>query len=449
MKTIHISKMSSSMKTILPLLLAFILLTSCNIFSPNKPFNRGDGTEENPYHIATAGQMQRIEQEENLDKHFIQVKDIDASETSEFNDGKGFLPIGDIDSPFLGSYNGNGFKISELKLWIIDRQNSGLFGYAKNSRIENVTVSTSFDSICDFEKTWRKTKEQSILGDESSNNLTVENIPGAGWLVGYNDGGTIRNSTATGRFVAEVTYLGGLVGYNTGLIENSHYEGHATGLSSNGGLVGYNTGQIRNSHATGCVSSSRTVGGLAGFNFGGQISNSYAISRVSGSRAAGLVALQENGQIQDSYSSGEIMGTGDVSGGLVAINHGKIENSYSLSEFSESSESDNVGGIAGINKADGTITTSYSAGKLISEPGSTIGGISGLNEGVIESSYWDVTATEINTGTGSGNADGTTGLTTGQMTGPSAQENMPEFDWMNIWATTPDEYPILRWQQEN
>lgn len=430
------------------IILCCFILTSCNIFDSDTLFDGGIGTEKNPYQIATAEQLQQIGEEENLNKHYIQVKDIDASGTSEFNDGMGLLPIGTIGSPFMGSYNGNGFKISDLKLWIIDRQNSGLFGYVKNSLIENVTLVKSFDSNCGFEKTVRRANEQSILLDKSFNTFTGEDIQGAGSLVGYNDGGTIRNSTTTGRFAAEVTYLGGLVGYNTGLIENSYYTGHVSGLNSTGGLVGYNTGQIHDSHATGCASAAGTAGGLVGFNFG-QISNSSASSRIWGLRIGGLVAVHQEGQIHASYASGESLGYGSASGGLIAVNSSQIKDSYSLTNYDKSSEAKNIGGIAGINEADGTITTSYSAGKLTSEPGSTIGGISGLNEGLIESSYWDETATGVNTGAGAGNADGTVSLTTGQITGPSARENMPEFDWENAWTTTPDGYPVLRWQEED
>jgi hypothetical protein len=34
------------------------------------------------------------------------------------------------------------------------------------------------------------------------------------------------------------------------------------------------------------------------------------------------------------------------------------------------------------------------------------------------------------------------------MTGDAARENMPGFDWGNVWTTSPDGYPILRWQLE-
>ena len=81
----------------------------------------------------------------------------------------------------------------------------------------------------------------------------------AGGLVGYtddgtvNDGGTIRNSYATGNVSARAnvsggfSYAGGLVGLNVATLENSFALGDvsATGSYRNaGGLVGYNNGTI-------------------------------------------------------------------------------------------------------------------------------------------------------------------------------------------------------------
>src|SRR6056297_2901903 len=121
------------------LILCCFFLASCDIFDSGKTFDGGTGTIESPYQIATAEQLQRIAEDENLDKSFIQVKDINASETAEYNDGKGFLPIGSIGSPFRGSYNGNGYTISNIKL-NFSVPNVGLFGYIKAGRIENIQI---------------------------------------------------------------------------------------------------------------------------------------------------------------------------------------------------------------------------------------------------------------------------------------------------------------------
>ncbi|WP_234568215.1 GLUG motif-containing protein [Rhodohalobacter sp. 614A] len=431
--------------------LLFFLFLSC-ISNSDSQFEGGLGTEENPYQVASAEQLQRIGDEENLDKHFIQVKDIDATETSDFNDGKGFLPIGNIGNPFRGSYNGNDFTISGLVL-DYNEPHMGLFGYVKNSLIENIVLINSDDTNCSFEKLRTKALKQTGNMNASYDvNILNDDIGAAGWLVGYNDEGTIRSSSSTGYFSGEgIRFVGGLVGYNTGLIENSHTTSHSSSLDAiTGGFVGGNTGLIRDSYATGCAASSGTAGGFVGYNDGGEILNSYATGDTfANSITGGLVAFNlAGGKIKASFSSGKMMGVGSAAGGLAGINHGKIEDSYTIKNFSEFTQATEVGGIVGINKTDGTIITSYSAGKLASEPGSTIGGVAGLNEGVIESSYWDMTATGVNIGAGYGNADGMMGLPTDQLIGPTAQENMSGFDWLNVWTITSDGYPVLRWQEE-
>lgn len=423
-------------------------LVSCDIFDSGKPFGGGKGTVENPYQISTAKQLQQIGEEENLGKHFIQVKDIDASESAEFNDGKGFLPIGNIGSPFRGSYNGNGYTISNIKL-SFSVSNVGLFGYVKAGIIENVQIVQSEVPNCSNQKILTNSSLQSSSVEKADDIIIIiDDIESAGLLVGFNDDGSvIRNSSATGRLSIERNHVGGLVGYNSGFIDQSYSDVSINGFRYAGILAGGNTGEIINSGASGCVSTPGIAGGLTAYNTF-TISNSYATGNVLGTTAGGLVAYNLFGSIIASYSSGEISGSGNSSGGIAAINLAEIINSYSLIEFSESTESENIGGIAGINGENASIVTSYSAGKLTSAPVSTIGGISGLNEGLIESSYWDMTATGVNNGTGSGNADGTTGLTSEQITGPTAQENMPGFDWLNVWKTTSDGYPILRWQNE-
>lgn len=49
--------------------------------------------------------------------------------------------IGDDDNPFTGSFNGNGFTISNLKITSKTANYIGLFGYVEGGTIYNVTLS--------------------------------------------------------------------------------------------------------------------------------------------------------------------------------------------------------------------------------------------------------------------------------------------------------------------
>jgi hypothetical protein len=75
----------------------------------------GAGTEADPYQITNVDQLQ--EANSYLTSSYVLMNDIDASETSTWNlSGTtylGFLPIG-TSSPFLGSFDGGGYKITGL-----------------------------------------------------------------------------------------------------------------------------------------------------------------------------------------------------------------------------------------------------------------------------------------------------------------------------------------------
>ena len=122
----------------------------------------------------------------------------------------------------------------------------------------------------------------------------------AGGLVGDNEG-TILNSYATAAITAEgsvFVHAGGLTGYNSGgTIRNSYATGDATATGTGsgnvfaGGLVGDNEGTILNSYATGNATATATgsgnvfAGGLVGENFDGTIRNSYFNSQTTGQTA--------------------------------------------------------------------------------------------------------------------------------------------------------------------
>ena len=130
---------------------------------------------------------------------------------------------------------------------------------------------------------------------------------------------------------AEGTDVGGLVGWNRGVVTGSYAAGRVVGDDFVGGLVGWNVGVIAASYATGRVTGDLTVGGLVGANFGGAVIASYATGRVAGrSGVGGLVGLLFGGTVDASYATGRATGPGNV-GGLVGSTGsagGDVLNSY-------------------------------------------------------------------------------------------------------------------------
>jgi len=90
-----------------------------------------------------------------------------------------------------------------------------------------------------------------------------------------------------------------------------------------------------------------------------------------------------------------------------------INNSYATGAVTGGANSE-VGGFIGEN--DSTIENSYSTGAVTSGTGSFVGGFDGAGgEFTFTDCYWDTTTSGTDQGTGGGNIDGITGLTTEQL----------------------------------
>jgi hypothetical protein len=187
------------------------------------------------------------------------------------------------------------------------------------------------------------------------------------------------------------------------------------------------------------ITGNDNVGGLVGRNFNGIVTESYATGDVSGNlRVGGLIGFNADGTIRESYATGDVSGTADV-GGLVGLNDVTVERSYATGDVSGI----RVGGIVGTNDG-GTVRESYATGDV--SGADDMGGLVGRNfNGTVSQSYWDKQST------GQSTSDGGTGLTTSEMTGSAATNNMIGFDFTSTWetVTNPDDYPILAFQTQD
>lgn len=105
-------------------------------------FAGGNGTEENPYQVATAEQLNAVRYD--LSAHYIQINDIDLSGYSSWE------PIGNANDVFSGSYNGQNYEINNMSIIVEnnadnmiynDRLSLGLFGELdRHCRIENIKL---------------------------------------------------------------------------------------------------------------------------------------------------------------------------------------------------------------------------------------------------------------------------------------------------------------------
>jgi hypothetical protein len=349
----------------------------------------GDGSESNPYEISNVSELQAME--DDLDANYELVNDIDASQTAQFNDGAGFDPVGgpgfdeNTPPPFTGTFDGNNNTITGLTVTRPDEEYVGLFGgTGSDATLTNVTLA----------------------------NVTVTGGDNVGGLVGRNNRGNITTVQATGSVNGTGGNVGGLVGGNFGTLTHTSASGSVAGTNPVGGLVGLNGGGIQNATASGDVTGSQFVGGLVGDNFG-------------------------DGSIQTATASGSVIGENDV-GGFVGVNKGLIQNATVSGSVTGKFD---VGGVVGSNSGfsgGGIIRDTFAVGAVSGD--SNVGGVVGdnLNNGTVEQSYFDTQATGQTTSDGS-----VTGLTTAEMQGQAAAENMDGFDFENTWTTT-SEYPALR-----
>lgn len=197
-------------------------------------FPGGAGTEDNPYHISTAAELNGIR---HFDYHFIQTANIDLG-VAPWNEGEGWVPIGsDANNPFRGSYNGDNYYISGLTINRPEGTYQALFGSFAGQVIENVGL-----------------RDVDITGRMMVAGL-IGNISGAS---------TVRYCYVSGNILSttSLAYIGGLVAYQSGAGSNLHdcytnvnvVTTTEAGNQYAGGVISYlYNGQARRCYAAGSV----------------------------------------------------------------------------------------------------------------------------------------------------------------------------------------------------
>ena len=149
------------------------------------------------------------------------------------------------------------------------------------------------------------------------------------------------------------------------------------------------------------------TGLFRGTGVGGTINRMRLVSvKVTGSGYVGGLVGRNEGTITASYTTGRVTSNLGSIGGLVGSNEGTITASYATGSVTGGSY---VGGLVGRNFG-GTITASYATGRVTGSS-SYVGGLVGSNEGTITASY----ATGSVTSNG-GDAGGLVGNNVGTIT---------------------------------
>jgi hypothetical protein len=312
------------------------------MFGYNWSENPGDGSEANPYQISEPNHLIAINDLDTTGIHFVLMNDIDLDPNLPGNQIFNRAVIAS-QVAFEGTFDGQGYAIRNLQ--IIDETEGvsfiGLFGkigpdgFVKNFSIKDYDIRVKIS--------W--------------------NLGFAGSLAGQNLGivfNCISNGTA-GPVVEGKPFqclIAGLVGingnykYNTsseddnrGLIANSGSHSNLTTLYGGAGLVSYNFGSIyqcySQSHISdGVLSSMDSNGGLIGIN-SGVVNQSFSNNIMETESNSGLIGYN-NGIVRNCYALGVMAETqyGGLAAGLVAANYdyegnkgARIENCYSACQL--------------------------------------------------------------------------------------------------------------------
>ena len=278
---------------------------------------------------------------------------------TEMTTGAGFTPISYSKGTFRGNFNGKGHTISNIYINAAedDEKAKGLFGYAYDAYIGNLTITGKINS------NWHT---GGMIGEAWGS--TIENCQNKVDIIGYNMVGGIAGTSAKkiekckNYGTLEITGndygyggAGGIIGVSSGEeteINNCINYGKITGLHNSGGILATARCDvtIRDCKNLGMISISgnnKVVGGIVAWksNKTLEIINSENKGNIKGTRECGGIIGSASGAGWDSildtyiyncYNTGKIQ-TDNIAGGIIgqqgttaAQNHVYINNSYNL-----------------------------------------------------------------------------------------------------------------------
>ncbi len=301
-------------------------------WAQTKP-SSGNGEVDSPYIITTAEELKWFRDEVDRGRHNICAKIADnvevidmstvchAADKSQNLEEKSWVPIGNSNEKYQGTFDGNNKTITNLYI-NASQLNVGLFGCTYEGTIKNLT----------FE----------YANVTNTNNYVGVLVGKAFW------GSTLQNIKIS----------------NTCQIKGGNYTG---------GIAGYLDGNAYNCVNCATVQGIKYIGGLCGF---------YSISRTGNSMTAcanygnvtasslgvgGLVGYFDSGTIQDCANYGDVKGTDRIAGMAGSVNNGKIQNVFSYGNISVTNKTQNVGMAFGYSYSGATegMVAYYSGAKLI------------------------------------------------------------------------------------
>jgi hypothetical protein len=244
------------------------------------PFAGGNGSVIDPFRITNVNQLQSVNS--YLGYNFILMNDINASETSTWNAGAGFVPLGNATTKFTGNFNGQNFTIDSLYIYLDHTWYAGLFGYIDSgSEVSNINLANANITGYVLAGGLVAKNAGSIYNCGTSGQITGSNTTGG--FVGTNDWNADISNCYSTMNVTTDEYAGGFVAVNYGSIDNCYSNGFANCGINNyaGGFVSLNATDITNCYSIGTATGGENVGGFAGSS-DGTLTSCYWDTETSG-----------------------------------------------------------------------------------------------------------------------------------------------------------------------
>ena len=307
----------------------------------------------------------------------------------------GFIQIGNSsDKPFDGVFNGKGHTIKNVDMSsysvysstedkCVARSTMGFIGY-NDGIIKNLNISKTEGTSNSILKICSNIDTAILVG---TNNGTIENcnvdiknetynydkITKFG-TIACNNAGLIQQCTnnAVLNITTKSEYIAGIVGYNTGEVNNCTNNGNISIINTYylGGIVGLNEGKVTNCVNTGILSAGNVGGIICINNSAEEISDCvngikgtdvcFLLSN-GGNAVAGIVAVTEGGSLNVTNCTNYISITNSyyASGIAVNVNRSSIPSSGSNMKIKNCK---NYADVEGTTYAGGIYSASYSDG---------------------------------------------------------------------------------------
>ena len=315
------------------LLVMAILMPYGGAWAQTQP-SKGDGKVGNPYIITKAEELAWFRDQVNGGNKKICAKIADnvevidlkdfchAADASKKIDEQSWVPIGNSNKLYQGTFDGNGKTITNLYINAsqTSQNNMGLFGYTYQSTIKNLTFENA-----------------NVTNTQSNTGILVGKA-------GY--GSTLQNIKISNTCqIKGGNYTGGIAGELDGNAYNCVNYTTVQGIKSVGGLFGRYS--RKGNSITACAN--------------------YGNVTASSDMVGGLVGYYSSGTIQDCANYGDVKGTYRVAGMAGFVSEGKVQNVFSYGNVSATDNTQEVGMAFGYSSKGATegMVAYYSGAKLI------------------------------------------------------------------------------------